>query len=88
MRNNNISKKLIIVENIKKNKKNCIKIIKIISKYLFEFYSFEPKFYKLYILLPCGHSFHRICLEIWFKDKNICPICRQPITLFNQPQRT
>lgn len=28
------------------------------------------------LLLHCGHSFHRICLEEWFRYKTVCPLCK------------
>ncbi|GAB5372491.1 hypothetical protein AAMO2058_001670300 [Amorphochlora amoebiformis] len=30
--------------------------------------------------LPCGHLFHKHCLEQWIKFKRICPCCRASIT--------
>ena len=26
--------------------------------------------------LPCGHSFHNLCIEIWIAKKKKCPICK------------
>ena len=26
--------------------------------------------------LKCGHEFHEPCIELWFKKKKTCPICR------------
>jgi len=29
--------------------------------------------------LPCGHCFHRECVDPWLSTKDICPYCRQSI---------
>ena len=29
--------------------------------------------------LPCGHSFHYNCINIWNRDHNTCPFCRSQI---------
>ena len=34
---------------------------------------------KPYMKTPCGHVFHRRCLETWLEIKNECPYCRQKI---------
>jgi hypothetical protein len=26
---------------------------------------------------PCQHTFHRVCLEEWFKTERTCPLCRK-----------
>lgn len=31
---------------------------------------------------PCNHTFHRNCLEEWFKTERTCPLCRK-LLLFN-----
>jgi hypothetical protein len=31
---------------------------------------------------PCQHTFHRNCLEEWFKIERTCPLCRKML-LFN-----
>lgn len=28
---------------------------------------------------PCKHCFHVICISIWLKDNNTCPVCRRKI---------
>ena len=83
----------IILKNkkVKRNKKicyirNCLtkigKFIKfIIIEILFHFYKAKPIFYKPYILLQCGHTFHSVCLESWLGVKKECPICRASIYL-------
>ena len=29
-----------------------------------------------YVILVCGHNFHKECLESWLKTKNMCPFCK------------
>ena len=29
------------------------------------------------VALPCGHSYHDLCLRNWLKVKAICPICKR-----------
>ena len=43
----------------------------------FTFYKLKENLYnKKYMLTPCNHSFHAICLEEWFAHKKDCPNCR------------
>ena len=30
------------------------------------------------VTLKCKHKFHKKCIKLWFKQKQICPYCRMP----------
>lgn len=34
------------------------------------------------IILPCNprHNFHANCIKEWLRNRNVCPICRAPVT--------
>jgi hypothetical protein len=32
-----------------------------------------------WLILPCKHYFHYVCLNIWLENKKNCPICRKDI---------
>ena len=50
--------------------KNLIKLIKKLK---------NNKNKKNFMITPCNHTFHSICLEIWLDKKNECPFCRRKI---------
>ena len=29
------------------------------------------------IMLQCGHTYHKPCIEQWMKQKQTCPVCRK-----------
>lgn len=33
------------------------------------------------VYLTCGHTFHKKCIEEWFKQMKTCPECREPATI-------
>ena len=60
------------------NYKKIRKILKTIIKnffYIFNIYKLKSK--RDYMLIPCGHFFHKKCLRKWIRLKKKCPICRQ-----------
>ena len=34
---------------------------------------------KKYMITPCDHVYHTVCLEKWMKQKNECPYCKTAI---------
>ena len=34
---------------------------------------------KKYMITPCDHVYHTVCLERWMKQKNECPYCKAEI---------
>ena len=45
----------------------------------FDFYEYDIKFLKKYMVIPCGHFYHSNCLEKWIRIKNNCPLCRENV---------
>lgn len=39
--------------------------------------NYNPKEHKQ--MLHCNHSFHRKCIDKWFKTNTNCPMCRQEL---------
>jgi len=33
----------------------------------------------MYMETPCGHKFHKVCLEQWVVHRRKCPVCRTDI---------
>ena len=53
------------------------KLIKIINKWLENMEGKNTK--KKYMITPCDHVFHTVCLEKWMRQKNVCPYCKGDI---------
>lgn len=32
------------------------------------------------LLLSCNHAYHKDCIEKWFQEQNMCPICRKKVS--------
>ena len=62
--------------------KNLLKRITIAFFKSFNFFTISNnKYNKEYIITPCNHVFHSICLEKWFENKKECPFCRNEFDL-------
>ena len=35
------------------------------------------------ITLDCSHFYHENCIITWFKQKNVCPLCKRPYNVGN-----
>ena len=80
----NVSQSLRVIKNIIKLFINVLgnlglNLKDILSEGLFSFYIIKENKNKEIMLLPCGHIFHSICLNQWFRRKRICPICSRSI---------
>ena len=68
-------------EEIKNINGNCLK--KIIAKFI-EKYNKVYQNKGNYMVTPCNHLFHSMCLEPWLNISNKCPSCRTIIPPLNQ----
>jgi len=72
------------ISEIKDDINICKEFMKrIIKNGLFDFYEYDFKLLKKYMLIPCGHFFHSSCLEKWIEVENNCPLCRKNIPNLN-----
>ena len=70
--------------NYKKVKNNIFMKNKILKLFYFKIKQFleslkNENVKKKYMITPCDHVFHTVCLEKWMELKNECPYCRQKI---------
>ena len=73
-----------VISEIKDDINICKEFMKrIIKNGLFDFYEYDFKLLKKYMLIPCGHFFHSSCLEKWIEVENNCPLCRKNIPNLN-----
>lgn len=38
-------------------------------------------------LIPCGHTFHQSCAELWLKGRETCPYCREAVEKTTREQQ-
>ena len=79
-------KTLILFRKKKKRKNSCNKIIHLcffdrvtrkIKRWIDNMEGKTRK--KKYMITPCDHVFHTVCLEKWMRQKNECPYCKAVI---------
>ena len=74
---------MIEVQNIKKRETRLGKVMrvlyieKVIKKIKRWIKNIEGRTYRnKYMITPCDHVFHTVCLEKWMALKNECPYCK------------
>lgn len=36
------------------------------------------------VFMYCGHHFHGNCIQLWLKEKNVCPVCAQDMECYRR----
>jgi transmembrane E3 ubiquitin-protein ligase len=61
-------KRDIPIENFEDGEVSCVICMASIEK--------EDDVYQNYMVAPCNHVFHDICIQRWMEEKMECPTCR------------
>jgi hypothetical protein len=63
------------------NKENIFKkLFKNTLNFIFDFHDYKFCSNRKYMLTPCLHVYHSLCMEKWMKHKNECPTDRLPLS--------